>query len=328
MANASIKAAFEQFWQHVIAKIGDTLTDSMAYTEAVVNNIYDEKMDRNNPIGFGRLSMNSTAVGEYSTAIGYYSLALGDYSYSSGYETTAKDYQCVVGRYNRETTAPTGVSDTTATAGIFMVGVGISKDDGVNGFRVNPAGKLYSQSALTTGSGADYAEYFEWVDGNVNNEDRRGRFVTLDGENIRYATAEDEYILGIVSAVPSIIGDGQTEMWRDKYLNDIYGAKVEEVVEVEETTNENGVVIPAHIERRWVLNPEYDPNQEYIPREERPEWDAVGIIGKLVVIDDGSCEVNGYCCPSINGIATMSESKTPYRVMERLDATHVKVFIR
>ena len=34
-----------------------------------------------------------------------------------------------------------------------------------------------------------------------------------------------------------------------------------------------------------VLNPDYDPTQVYIPRSERQEWDAVGLIGKLIVKD-------------------------------------------
>ena len=33
-------------------------------------------------------------------------------------------------------------------------------------------------------NGADYAEYFEWSDGNPTNEDRRGLCVVLDGDKI------------------------------------------------------------------------------------------------------------------------------------------------
>ena len=29
------------------------------------------------------------------------------------------------------------------------------------------------------------------------------------------------------------------------------------------------------------INPAYDPDREYVPREERQEWDAVGLMGKL-----------------------------------------------
>ena len=284
---------------------------------------------------------NTAASGNYSHSEGYNTMATGNYSHTEGYNTWAWDicshaagigtianqYQYVVGKYSKDTLAPTSTSDTTIGAGLFIVGIGSSDDARNNGFRINPAGKAYATGTLGT-SGADYAEYFEWIDGNPNSEDRRGRFVTLDGNKIRYATNDDNYILGIVSAEPTVVGDIQSEMWHDMYLKDIYGNKMVEVVEVPETTDENGVVIPAHIERRWILNPEYNPDMEYISREIRPEWDAIGIVGKLVVIDDGTCQVNGYCCPSDDGVATASETKTAYRVIERLDDTHIKVFIK
>lgn len=271
---------------------------------------------------------STTASGEHSHAEGQATTASGKSSHAGGISTTAQDYQTVVGRYNRVTTAPTSLTDTTTAAGIFMVGVGTSSSNRLNGFRVNPAGKVYSQQALTSGTGADYAEYFEWADGNPNEEDRRGRFVTLDGEKIRYATEDDEYILGVVSATPAVIGDAHMEIWHNKFLTDVYGANVEEVVEVKETVDEEGNVIPAHIERNWVLNPDYDPEQEYIPREQRASWDAIGIVGKLVVIDDGTCEVNGYCRSEAKGIATASTEKTDYRVIARLDDSHIKIFIK
>lgn len=269
----------------------------------------------------------TTASGECSHAEGKHTTASGSYSHAAGYGTTANDYQYVVGRLNADTTAPTSMTDKTTSAGLFIVGIGTSTTALANGFRVNPAGKAYGTGTYGT-SGADYAEYFEWTDGNLANEDRRGRFVTLEGNKIRYATFEDDYILGVVSAEPTIVGDIQSEIWHDMYLKDIYGSKLVEVVEVEETTNEDGKIIPAHTERRWVLNPDYNPDAKYISREERPEWAAIGIVGKLVVVDDGTCQVNGYCYPNVDGIATASNERTNYRVMERLDDTHIRIFIR
>ncbi len=32
---------------------------------------------------------------------------------------------------------------------------------------------------------------------------------------------------------------------------------------------------------RSKLNPDYDESAEYIPREKRPEWNCVGLLGKL-----------------------------------------------
>lgn len=269
----------------------------------------------------------TTASGEYSHAEGFWTKASGKYSHAAGYYTIANNFQYVVGKFNADTTAPTGVSDTTTSAGLFIVGIGTSDTARSNGFRVNPAGKVYGTGTFGT-SGADYAEYFEWFDGNPDNEDRRGHFVTLEGNKIRYATPNDDYILGVVSADPSVAGDIHSEDWHNRYLKDVFGSKIVEVVDVEETTNEDGKIIPAHTERRWVLNPDYDPDVQYISREERPEWAAIGIVGKLVVVDDGTCQVNGYCQPNTDGIATASQEKTNYRVMERLDDTHIRIFIR
>jgi hypothetical protein len=34
---------------------------------------------------------------------------------------------------------------------------------------------------------------------------------------------------------------------------------------------------------RQVLNPDYDPTQEYIPRENRPEWNIIGLLGQVPI---------------------------------------------
>lgn len=269
----------------------------------------------------------TTASGNFSHAEGDSTTASGNHSHAAGVYTIANDYQYVLGKFNTDTTAPTSQTDTTDSAGLFIVGVGTATNNRSNGFRINPAGKPYALSTMAS-SGADYAEYFEWMDGNPTDEDRRGRFVTLDGNKIRYATADDDYILGVVSSEPTVVGDIHSEIWRDMYLRDVFGSRIQETVEVEESVDENGRTIPAHVERRWVLNPDYNPEEKYVSREDRPEWDAVGIVGKLVVVDDGACQVNGYCYPDVDGVATKSESKTAYRVIERLDDTHIKIFIK
>ena len=76
-----------------------------------------------------------------------------------------------------------------------------------------------------------------------------------------------------------------------------------------------------------VLNPDYDPEKKYIPREQRPEWAAVGLVGRLIVIDDGSCKTGGYCTAK-NGIAACSKSATRARVLKRIDDTHVEVLVK
>ena len=241
----------------------------------------------------------------------------------------ASRIQAVAGRYNDASAAAKQgpVSENTTTGSLFVVGIGSSDTTRSNALRVSADGRCYGLNSFG-GSGADVAEYYEWLDGNPNNEDRRGLFVTLDGKKIKLANADDDYILGVISAMPVIVGGIQSENWHDMYLKDVFGQRLTETVEVEETTDEEGNVIPAHTETRWVLNPEYDPEKEYISREFRKEWGAVGIIGQLVIVDDGTCQVNGYAKPSDNGTGTAAEGKTPYRVMERIDESHVLINIK
>jgi hypothetical protein len=125
-----------------------------------------------------------------------------------------------------------------------------------------------------TGGGADYAEYFEWSDSNPNEEDRRGISVVLDGEKIRPALAGEDPI-GVISGNPSVVGDAAWNKWSGKYLRDEYGTYIQEDYEIED---EDGKTV---VQQRRKLNPAYDPDVEYVSREQRPEWDCVGLMGKL-----------------------------------------------
>jgi len=118
-----------------------------------------------------------------------------------------------------------------------------------------------------TGGGADYAEYFEWADGNSSDEDRRGYTVVLDGNKIRKSTSSDAAttIIGVVSGNPSVVGDGDIDRWKQKYQKDDYGTYIRD---------ENGDKI---------LNSEFDETKTYISRAERKEWDIIGLMGKIRV---------------------------------------------
>ena len=279
------------------------------------------------------------ASGEYSHAEGYYAKANGTASHAEGflttasgycshaggYDTHANDYQFVTGKYNIQKTGCTDKDDQSTDNSIFIVGYGTSSTS-ANAFRITAAGKCYGSTSFGS-SGADYAEYFEWQDGNENNEDRRGLFVTLDGDKIRLANGNDDYIVGVISANPSVIGDVQSENWHGMYKKDVFGQPLTETVEVPESTDEKtGEVIPAHTATFFVVNPDYNADEEYTSREFRKEWDCVGLMGKLIVVDDGTCEVNGYCKVTDGGKATKAD--TGYRVMKRLDDTHIQILYR
>ena len=263
------------------------------------------------------------ASGERSHAEGGWTKASGDNSHAGGSYTIASAFaQTAIGYGNVEYAGASASSKNTNA--IFMVGKG-SNTARSNSFRVGHEGVF---GATYYSSGADYAEFFEWADGNVKGEDRTGRFVTLDGDKIRLATFEDEFILGVVSGNPSIIGDGHEDQWRDMYLCDIYGRTIYADVEIQKELDEEGNVIQeAHIEYLPKINPNYDNTKTYVPRSERSEWSPVGMMGKLVVEDDGSCIPNGYCSPHENGIAVAWTSRTRYRVMKRIDKHHVQILV-
>ena len=285
-------------------------------------------------IGSGCTAGESTAValgnhcianGTSSFSVGHYNSAAGVNSFAMGYENTAKSYQTVFGR--RATTSDGATSLTDVTGDVFKIGIGTSGNARSNVFRATNNGFCYGLNAFGA-SGADFAEYFEWLDQNPDNEDRRGLFVTLEGEKIRVANKDDDYILGVVSATPTVIGDVQSENWKDVYLKDVFGERLTETVEVEESTDEDGNLVPTHTETRFILNPDYDSTKEYISRDKRKEWSAVGLTGKLIVTDDGTCEVNGFCTVSEGGKATKSDTETKYRVMARIDESHIKVLLK
>ena len=222
-----------------------------------------------------------------------------------GEYNTAKSLNFVIGKYNKSTTA---ASASGTTGDLFVIGNGLSSAR-TNAFRVTAAGDVMGTKSYAA-TGADYAEMFEWADGNKKNADRRGLFVTLDGEKIRLATADDDYILGVVSATPSVVADAHSDDWCKKWKTDIFGERL---------LDDNGA---------WILNDEFveEDNEKYVSRADRKEWAAIGMVGKLIVIDDGTCEVNGYCTPTKGGKATKSE--TGYRVIARLDDTHIKVVVK
>ena len=133
-------------------------------------------------------------------------------------------------------------------------------------FRVRGDGKVYGDNNYTVG--ADYAEYFEWSDGNTSNQDRRGMTVVLDGNKVKLSTSSDsaDNIIGVVSGSPSVVGDSSWSAWSQKYLKDDY----------------NQYILDSDGYRQ--LNSSYDDTKTYTPRAERQEWDAIGMVGKLRIV--------------------------------------------
>lgn len=213
---------------------------------------------------------------------------------------------------------------------MLAIGAGTGPNNRTDILRFTSAGALYLKGAAVS-NGLDYAEYFEWADGNLNNEDRIGLVVSLLGNKITLAQAGDT-VFGIISGTPSVIGNSAALGWHDKYITDDFGRVQYEDIEVfvEEVDLNTGAKkqISLGMQRHPIINPEYNPEEEYIPREERPEWACVGLLGQIYARDDGTCLENSYAAPGVDGILTYSAEPTNIYVMKRTKENIVQVFFK
>jgi len=269
------------------------------------------------------------ASGIGSHAQGNLSEARGHYAHAQGCGTVAAKYlEHAMGQYNSISTV--GYEDyLNLSANALVIGNGNNEGTRSNAFRVTFDGRVYGGASFNA-SGADYGEYFEWVDSNEQDEDRVGFFVALEGEKIRKATGQDENVIGVVSGISSIVGNACEDHWIGMYEKDGFGRSVFEEVLIEAQTilDEDGrekIVVPAHTERRFKVNAAYDALQEYIPRSQRKEWAVVGMLGQLLVRDDGSCIPGSFAKISVEGSATHSETDTQFYVLSRVDDDIIKV---
>ena len=143
----------------------------------------------------------------------------------------------------------------------------LAEAGGTAQFRLTGTGDGQAAGSWQSG-GADYAEWFEWADGNPERADRRGLSVVLVGDKIRPArTGEDP--IGVISAAPALLGDADLGEWSGKYSRDVFGTPLEEA-------GPDGV-----LQRK--ISADFDPNKAYVPRAQRPEWAMVGLLGKLTL---------------------------------------------
>ena len=307
-----------------------------------------DKMDRVNPEGSGTLTitgnsvigLNCTATGAYANASGQDCSASGTCSQAGGYDSSTSksysivhgaglvgtyDYQAVFGRYNTSSEA----------SNLLVVGVGdgpnawmFGTSEKANAFRVTEAGATYANGSYYS-SGADYAEYvYEWEDGNAENEDRRGYFVTVKNKKLRKAESGD-YIVGITSGNPSIVGNGD-EDWHGRWVRDELGSVVYKDIEVNDYADDGITVTGTHTITRKMQSEDYDSSLAYIERKDRPEWSCVGMIGILYVRDDGTCIPGDFCKCGNGGIATYTSERgfDTFFVLERTGDNIIKVQLR
>ncbi len=324
-SNSGLNAGFSFDEEKKSVALGNSLYGASGEYSAVVGG------DQNN------------ASGEYSIVLGgaesntfaKYSAVLG------GYRCYAQNISCaVVGQQNANRENGGNVASQKGDA--FIVGNGTSQYNQSNAFRVTFMGETYGTRAFQS-SGADYAEYFERSEG--FDEDWVGFFITMKNGYV-YKAKEGDYILGIVSGNPSVIGNADEDYyWR--YERDKFNRIVmEEVPEMVQMKDEQGNLMfdrethePIMIETgnfipnaRMKLSEGYNPSLQnsYVSRKDRNEWVCVGMLGVLPVRDDGTCLPGHYCKCGQGGIATIAEERgfDTYMVIERISDNIVSVILK
>lgn len=269
----------------------------------------DNRVCGNRSMGIG---WNNRVSCHTSAAFGFNNKTTSRYNQLFGESLEGgSQYQMIYGQYNLV---------DPASAYKTIIGNGTSTTR-ANGLTIDASGNVAIQGAVSS-AGADYAEYFEWADGNPDGEDRVGLLVTLLDDKIRLAQAGDD-ILGVVSGTATVLGDDAEWVWQGKYVRDDFGRIIMEELNI---LDENNEVIGKTLTPK--INPEYDENKEYIPRAKRAEWDAIGMMGKLYVKDDGSCVVGSYATIGKDGVATHTTEKTNIKVMARISDTIVRVLLK
>ncbi len=160
-------------------------------------------------------------------------------------------------------------------------------------FAVDGVGDVTADGTFT--SPADYAEYFESSDPSGI---EHGYAVQMTSSLIELATS-GENLLGFVSARPGVLGDGAPFKWHNKYLMTDFGA-----YDLDENDDRQ-------------INPVWNSGLEYVPRSERPEWVAVGLLGKLWVRTYSDQPIAGdHIALGVSGMMIKATDETlKYRVI-------------
>lgn len=241
----------------------------------------------------------TTAIGSH--AQGYFTTASGNYSFTGGTNTVASaSNQTVFGCWN---------IISTSSNDSFIIGSG-NPAFRTNAFRVNKTGNCYSGVAFVPG-GADYAEYFQSYDGVAIPP---GTIVELTGSYIKQATTSSNAI-GVISSRPGIIGNSDEDAgnaWVNKYLKNEFGQYILEAYSYEEQIGINSLTgDPIKIvinDTRRVINPEWNASMPYIARENRLEWNVVGLLGQVRILnsESGSVPPTWRYMQAVTGSSTLS----------------------
>lgn len=218
-------------------------------------------------------------------------------------------------------------------------------------FEFGPSPNAYLAAGAWNNTGADYGEYFEWLDKNLNKDQRVGYFVEL--ENGKIIIAKSQNVIGVISNSTAFIGDSNQDYWSEMYLKDEWGVEIKQTFakynfeiknsenividnkeiyfdennvcfeQVPDITNPLGVFSKNFIKENGtfieniqfpLVNPQFDKNKNYIPRKNRNEWDVVGLLGKLRVRTSEQITGNFVDVDTNTG---MAKNGTTYPVLKK-----------
>lgn len=298
---------------------------------------------------------NTTSTGNYSHAEGYYTTTTGSYSHAEGYNTNttggyshaegiytlAADYAAHAEGYSTCARAPFShaegyYTDTKSNPGAHIMGMygdadtpyswflaGGSYDSRALAAKILYTGDAYIKNAWQAG-GTGYAEMYKPFCGELI---APGYFVTLDGEFIKIASDNDKFILGVATVSSGFVANSPELGGRENYLLDNWGNPLYEEVLIQATKDEDGnVLVPEQILRQPIQRVKSAGPNLYTTSVKNDALTSVVLLGQVLVSDDGTCTVNGYCLPNENGIATASP--TGYRVMKRISDNQILIFFR
>jgi hypothetical protein len=272
-------------------------------------------------ISFYTAANNNTASGTERARItsgGYFKASnTGDYVNSTGnyheLRTSESDARYLITSASNASYASDGQLSRINRAANSAYSFLVCESDSGNDieFKLRGDGNAFADGTWSN-NGADYAEFFESVNGEALT---LGATVVLDGNKVREATEQDpaSAVIGVVrpkepSKASMIIGNTAWNKWANKYLSDDFDRYIMEDHDVVEWTDEEGkshsyesqaipegITVPADATRKthdakgnkfqhYKLNPAWNPDSEYVNRENRPEWNIIGLVGQVKVL--------------------------------------------
>lgn len=159
---------------------------------------------------------------------------------------------------------------------------------------------------------SDFGEYFESLDGAAI---PAGTIVTLEkGKGKIRPAQKGERMKGVISKTAGIMLGQSTYHWQGRYLRDDFGEVLLEKRMVKIKDDDGN--IREEMQMMPIENPDYQEELSYQSREERPEWNKVGLLGQVRIRVDDTVGEEDHVIAN-GGLATrVDDPAKGYEVME------------